>query len=168
MQQQQLVKTGGWLVKHARYYWLMLAESHLTKPPFAGDGAADGGFTAASRVGLASRRNQPGQTEEVGEEVSEKSLRNGANYGFFVSATAHPGTPRLWPWTKCEEDCVRGTGVYAAAAGKAKWKSRLTYTFPLLNHSLGTGMTIWIYGLICALGFALVWNRLPETRGKTL
>jgi hypothetical protein len=59
-------------------------------------------------------------------------------------------------------------GVYAAAAGKAKWKSRLTYTFPLLNHSLGTGTTIWIYGLICALGFALVWNRLPETRGKTL
>ncbi len=28
--QQRLVKTGGRLVKHARYYWLMLAESHLT------------------------------------------------------------------------------------------------------------------------------------------
>ena len=28
--QQPLVKTGGRLVKHARYYWLMLAESHLT------------------------------------------------------------------------------------------------------------------------------------------
>jgi hypothetical protein len=27
--QQQLVKTGGRLIKHARYYWL-LAESHLT------------------------------------------------------------------------------------------------------------------------------------------
>jgi hypothetical protein len=24
------VKTGGRLVKHARYYWLLLAESHLT------------------------------------------------------------------------------------------------------------------------------------------
>jgi hypothetical protein len=36
MQQQQLVKTGGRLVKHARYYWLMLAESHLTKRLFAG------------------------------------------------------------------------------------------------------------------------------------
>jgi len=29
--QQRLVKTGGRLVKHARYYWLLLAESHLTK-----------------------------------------------------------------------------------------------------------------------------------------
>ena len=28
--QQRLVKTGGRLVKHARYYWLMLAEGHLT------------------------------------------------------------------------------------------------------------------------------------------
>jgi len=29
--QQRLVKTGGRLVKHARYYWLLLAESHLTR-----------------------------------------------------------------------------------------------------------------------------------------
>jgi DDE family transposase len=29
--QQRLVKTGGRLVKHARYYWLLLAENHLTR-----------------------------------------------------------------------------------------------------------------------------------------
>ena len=28
--QRRLVKTGGRLVKHARYYWLLLAESQLT------------------------------------------------------------------------------------------------------------------------------------------
>ena len=28
--QQRLMKTGGRLVKHARYYWLLLAEGHLT------------------------------------------------------------------------------------------------------------------------------------------
>ena len=33
--QQRLVKTGGRLVKHARYYWLLLAGSHLTKRLFA-------------------------------------------------------------------------------------------------------------------------------------
>jgi hypothetical protein len=33
--QQRLVKTGGRLVKHARYYWLMLAEGHLTRARFA-------------------------------------------------------------------------------------------------------------------------------------
>ena len=32
--QQQLLKTGGRLVKHARYYWLLLAESHLTRRLF--------------------------------------------------------------------------------------------------------------------------------------
>ena len=29
--QQRLVKTGGRLVKHARYYWLLLAEGHLNR-----------------------------------------------------------------------------------------------------------------------------------------
>jgi hypothetical protein len=38
--QQRLVKTGGRLVKHARYYWLLLAESHLTK---------DGGWVCFKR-----------------------------------------------------------------------------------------------------------------------
>ncbi len=27
---QRLVKPGGWLVKHAHYYWLLLAEGTLT------------------------------------------------------------------------------------------------------------------------------------------
>jgi len=31
---QRLVKTGGRLVKHARYYWLLLAEEHLTRRLF--------------------------------------------------------------------------------------------------------------------------------------
>jgi hypothetical protein len=33
--QQRLVKTGRRLVKHARHYWLVLAEKHLTKARFA-------------------------------------------------------------------------------------------------------------------------------------
>jgi hypothetical protein len=32
--QQRLVKTDARLVKHARYYWLLLAESHLTCRPY--------------------------------------------------------------------------------------------------------------------------------------
>ena len=32
--QQLLVKTGGRLVKHARYYWPLLAEGHLTRRVF--------------------------------------------------------------------------------------------------------------------------------------
>jgi hypothetical protein len=32
--QHRLIKTGGRLVKHARYYWLLLAEGHLTRRLF--------------------------------------------------------------------------------------------------------------------------------------
>jgi len=32
--QQRLVKTGRRLVKHARHYWLLLAEGHLTRERF--------------------------------------------------------------------------------------------------------------------------------------
>jgi hypothetical protein len=33
--QLRLVKTDGRLVKHARYYWMVLAEGHLTRVRFA-------------------------------------------------------------------------------------------------------------------------------------
>src|SRR5215467_10384216 len=36
--QQRLVKTGGGLIKHARYYWLLLAESQLTRRGCRDDG----------------------------------------------------------------------------------------------------------------------------------
>ena len=35
-------------------------------------------------------------------KVFVKSLRNGANDGFWVPVTDLPGTLRFWPWTKCE------------------------------------------------------------------
>jgi hypothetical protein len=45
---------GGRLVKYARYYWLLLAESHLTRP-VRKHAAADSGFAAAGRIGAAAR-----------------------------------------------------------------------------------------------------------------
>lgn len=44
----------------------------------------------------------------------------------------------------------------------------LTYTFPLLNSTLGSSGTFWVYGLICFLGFLFIKKQLPETKGKTL
>ena len=32
--QQRLMKADGRLIKHARYYWLLLAENHLTRRLF--------------------------------------------------------------------------------------------------------------------------------------
>lgn len=63
---------------------------------------------------------------------------------------------------------IRGAAM--ALATMSLWAACfvLTYTFPLLNHNLGTGNTIWIYAAICAVGFVLVAKWLPETKGKTL
>lgn len=44
----------------------------------------------------------------------------------------------------------------------------LTYTFPLLNETVGASGTFWLYGGICLAGFFFIWLRLPETKGKTL
>lgn len=44
----------------------------------------------------------------------------------------------------------------------------LTYTFPLLNKSLGASGTFWLYGLICVMGFWFILKKLPETKGRSL
>jgi SP family sugar porter-like MFS transporter len=44
----------------------------------------------------------------------------------------------------------------------------LTYTFPLLNSSLGAAGTFWLYGVICLAGSIFILTMLPETKGKTL
>lgn len=44
----------------------------------------------------------------------------------------------------------------------------LTYTFPILNSSLGAYGIFWLYGFICVAGFLFIKKNLPETKGKTL
>jgi len=44
----------------------------------------------------------------------------------------------------------------------------LTYTFPLLNASLGPAGTFWIYAGLSVLGFLFIRARVRETKGKTL
>lgn len=63
---------------------------------------------------------------------------------------------------------IRGTAMSVAVASLWVACFILTYTFPLLNRSLGTAGTFWIYAAICAAGFAFIKLRLPETKGKTL
>jgi sugar porter (SP) family MFS transporter len=63
---------------------------------------------------------------------------------------------------------IRGAAVSISVT--ALWSACfvLTYTFPFLNHALGTSGTFWIYACICALGFVYLTLRLPETKGKSL
>jgi SP family sugar porter-like MFS transporter len=50
-------------------------------------------------------------------------------------------------------------GACMAIATTALWAAcfLLTYTFPLLNAAAGTGVTFWIYGAICAVGFIFIY-----------
>ena len=59
--QQRLVKTGGRLVKHARYNWLLLAENHLTRR-----------LLGAMVRRIAVMPVPDGQTEAVGNEVVQR------------------------------------------------------------------------------------------------
>lgn len=44
----------------------------------------------------------------------------------------------------------------------------LTYSFPLLNASLGAAGSFLLYGVICAMGYLYIQRHVPETKGVTL
>ena len=63
---------------------------------------------------------------------------------------------------------IRGAAV--AVATTSLWAAcfLLTYSFPILNKSLGSAGSFWLYALICVAGFLFIKARLPETKGRTL
>jgi MFS family permease len=63
---------------------------------------------------------------------------------------------------------VRASAVSISVA--ALWVASfvLTYTFPLLNRSLGTSGAFLIYAGVCFAGGAFVALSLPETKGRSL
>ena len=64
----------------------------------------------------------------------------------------------------------RVRGIAMAVCTFALWFAccALTYSFPLLNSSLGSSGTFWVYATICIAGFIFFLRVLPETKGKTL
>ena len=61
-------------------------------------------------------------------------------------------------------------GVAMATCTFALWVGccTLTFSFPSMNAALGSSGTFWIYSGICVCAFIFLWNRCPETKGKTL
>jgi sugar porter (SP) family MFS transporter len=63
---------------------------------------------------------------------------------------------------------IRGAAMSVAVSSLWIACFILTYTFPLLNKGLGPAGTFWLYASVCVFGFAFIFFRLPETKGKTL
>ena len=63
---------------------------------------------------------------------------------------------------------IRGAAISVAVSSLWIACFVLTYTFPILEHRLGTGNTFWIYSAFCACGFLFVRAFVPETKGKSL
>jgi sugar porter (SP) family MFS transporter len=63
---------------------------------------------------------------------------------------------------------IRGAAMAVAVA--ALWVACfiLTYTFPILNATLGAAGTFLLYAAVCLFGLVYVFLKLPETKGKTL
>ena len=75
--QQRLVKTAGRLIQHARYYWLLLAENHLTRHLFSGMLQKIGGASVAGGLGCSlgaadSADEIGGQRDECARTAVEK------------------------------------------------------------------------------------------------
>jgi hypothetical protein len=72
-----LVKTGGRLIKHARYYWLQLAESGLTPRLFGCDGVTDCGLTRDDGIGRATAGDQRPRRKGADGKVCSRFLESG-------------------------------------------------------------------------------------------
>ena len=61
-------------------------------------------------------------------------------------------------------------GIAMATCTFALWVGccTLTFSFPSMNAALGSSGTFWIYSGICMCAFIFLWNRCPETKGKSL
>jgi SP family sugar porter-like MFS transporter len=88
-----------------------------------------------------------------------------ANVMFYSITLA----PLLWVvLSEIFPNRIRGAAMSIAALAHWVGNFSLTFTFPAIKENLGWANNFWLYGLICAVGFTVIWFILPETKGKTL
>lgn len=63
---------------------------------------------------------------------------------------------------------IRATAVSISVAALWVASFALTYTFPLLDKSVGASGAFLTYGSICFAGAAFIFLAVPETKGKSL
>ena len=117
--QQRLVKAGGRLIKHARYYWLLLAESHLTRRLFGAMARRRGSKQAEGRTGM--------------ERCMRNRLKSGTS-GFSRTrrreSWTFPGPPEsLGVESMKRQPSRKRLGLHWKGARMPKWKSSLRLRF---------------------------------------
>ncbi|MEM9829236.1 MAG: sugar porter family MFS transporter [Bacteroidota bacterium] len=84
----------------------------------------------------------------------------------FYSVTL---APLLWVvLSEIFPNRIRGAAMSIAAFAHWVGNFTLTFSFPTIKENLGWANNFWLYGLICAVGFVVLYLILPETKGKTL
>jgi SP family sugar porter-like MFS transporter len=65
---------------------------------------------------------------------------------------------------------IRGAAMSVAVCSLWIGCGLLTFTFPLLKRDdvLGPHGAFWLYGIICVVGFGVIFRCLPETKGRSL
>jgi len=63
---------------------------------------------------------------------------------------------------------IRGAALSVCVS--ALWLAcfALTVSFKPINAALGAAGTFWLYGALCLGSLAVMWLRVPETKGKSL
>ncbi len=88
-----------------------------------------------------------------------------ANVMFYSITLA----PLLWVvLSEIFPNKIRGAAMSIAALAHWVGNFSLTFTFPAIKENLGWANNFWLYGMICAVGFIVLYFILPETKGKTL
>lgn len=64
----------------------------------------------------------------------------------------------------------RVRGLALSVATLALWLAdfAVTYTFPIMTKNMGTALTLYCYGALCALSFLYVLVKVKETKGRSL
>lgn len=63
---------------------------------------------------------------------------------------------------------IRGAAISIGALAHWVGNFTLTFYFPAIKENLGWANNFWLYGVICLIGFLVIWKILPETKGKSL
>lgn len=88
-----------------------------------------------------------------------------ANVMFYSITLA----PLLWVvLSEIFPNRIRGAAMSIAAFAHWVGNFTLTFSFPTIKENLGWANNFWLYGIICAVGFVVLYYILPETKGKSL